>query len=134
MHHSQAQSETPSDETSQLFQWKQASVVAPMPVVFFTVIWEESILSLPVLSTSPCRLMLCHGVNLCRQTANFSLDYMYCSDELVFRFSFQRKSFPMSFMFSIASPGILKTFISHDVTLLHQTYVTLQYPICMLSS
>lgn len=79
VHHSQAQSETSSDETSQLFQWKQASVKAPMPVVFFTVIWEEGILSLPILSASLCRLILCHGVNLCRHAADFSLDYMHCS-------------------------------------------------------
>ncbi len=86
VHHSQARSETSSDETSQLFQWKQASVMAPMPVVFFTVIWEESILGLPMLSAGLRGLILCHGVNLA-DTLQFLIRLYVLQFWLVFRFS-----------------------------------------------
>lgn len=119
VHHSQAQSETSSDETSQLFQWKQASVMAPMPVVFFTVIWEESILSLPILSAGPCHLILCHGVNLA-DTLLIS-HWIICTAVMISILIF---SLSMCFWSSLAPQAFYRLYFLHCVPSLSQTHFT----------
>lgn len=73
--------EASSDETGHLFSWRRASATAALPAVFSAVTRDGGILSLPIESRSLTRLIRCHGSNLGRHTADFSLDYKHCGHD-----------------------------------------------------